>query len=144
MLNSHLQVAPGVQISLSPEDESVLAVVPTSNLISELMELQSWSLLVNRTLGEEIERTTTVVVTKIKIELAESTSSSKTTLEEMRTLEEKIRKVSLEAKEAKRALRAELEAERVGRTKEFAERTKENAGAEEREKALSAEMEKCQ
>jgi len=41
MLNPLLQVVQGVQIGLSSEDESVLAVVPTNILISELKEQQS-------------------------------------------------------------------------------------------------------
>jgi len=48
MLNPLLQVAPGVKIAITPEDESVLAVVLTNNLIVEWMELQSQMLLVGR------------------------------------------------------------------------------------------------
>jgi len=143
MLNLHLQVASGVQISLSPEDESVLAVVPIS-LITKLMELQSQSLLVGRTLGEELERTTVVVVTKLKTELEESTSSLKTTLETMGALKEKMRQVSLEGQEAKRALTVKMEVERAEHEKENVKREKEEVEAEEREKTLSTEVKKCQ
>jgi len=65
MLNPLLQLASGVQIVISPEDKSILAVVPTNNLISKLIELQSRALVVGRTL-EEV-----------------STSSLKATLEAM-------------------------------------------------------------
>jgi len=39
MLNPILQLASRVQIGISPKDESVLVVVLTNNLISELIEL---------------------------------------------------------------------------------------------------------
>jgi len=102
VLNPHLQVASGVQISISPEDESVLAAIPTNNLISELMELHSLSLLVSRALQEELERTTTVVVAKLKTELAESASSLKITLETMGPLKKKCAKSALKPRRKKR------------------------------------------
>ena len=81
-------MAQGMQIDMSPEDESVLMVAHTNILVSELMELQSRALVVDFTLREELERTTTVV-TKVKNELAESTSLLKATLEAMEALKEK-------------------------------------------------------
>jgi len=72
-----------MQISITLEDESVLRVVSTNNLIAKWMELQSWTLLVGRTLGEELERTTTVVVRKLKTELAESANFLKASLDVM-------------------------------------------------------------
>jgi len=73
MLNPLLEVVSGLHIEMTPEDESVLAFVPTNNLIAEWMELHKRSLVVGRTLGEELERDTRVV-TKQKNELAESTT----------------------------------------------------------------------
>jgi len=132
-----------MKISLSLEDESVLGAMPIRSLITKLMELQSRSLLVGRTLGEELERIV-VVVPKLKNKLVESTSLLKTTLQTMGVLEEKMLLANREAKESKRALSAKLEAERADRAKEIVERAKENVEAEEREKKLSIEVEKFQ
>ncbi|KAL9315834.1 hypothetical protein ACSQ67_016835 [Phaseolus vulgaris] len=49
-----------------PEEESFLAVVPINNLIPELIELRVGHSVVGRTLGEELERTTTMVIPKLK------------------------------------------------------------------------------
>ena len=118
-----------IHVAMSPKEESVIAVVPTNNLIMKFIELQSRALVVGHTLGEEVERTTIVVVTKLKTELAEPSSSLKAMLEAMRALEEKMRQVYIEVEEAKKALKSELE-------KEKAEGAKENAkvGDREREK----------
>ncbi|KAL9276753.1 hypothetical protein ACSQ67_025766 [Phaseolus vulgaris] len=83
MLNLLLASGVGMQISITPEDESVSRVVSTNNLIAKWMELQSWTLLVGRTLGEELERTTTVVVRKLKTEPAESANFLKASLDVM-------------------------------------------------------------
>jgi len=112
MLNSLLQVAQGVQIGMSLEDESVLVVAPTSNLISELMKLQNWEVVVDRTLGEELERTITTVVTKLKNELTESTSSLKATLEAMEAFKEKMRQDNVAAKKVQQALKRRLRRKR--------------------------------
>ncbi|KAL9321796.1 hypothetical protein ACSQ67_009849 [Phaseolus vulgaris] len=80
-----------------------------------------------------------VVVTKLKIELAEPSSSFKATLVAIRALKEKMRQVRIEAEEAKKALKTKME-------KEKAEGAKENGkvGEREREKVLFVEVEKCQ
>jgi len=70
MLDPFLQMVSGMKIAILPKDESVLAVVPSKNLIAELMELEICVLVVNWSLGEELERTTTVVVPKLKMDLA--------------------------------------------------------------------------
>ena len=57
MLNPLLQMAQSLEFDLLPEDKSVLVVVPTSNLIEELFELQSYATLGGKTLGEELKRT---------------------------------------------------------------------------------------
>jgi len=49
MLSPSLRLAQAVHFDLLPEDESVLATIPTGNLIEELMELQSRA---NKALGE--------------------------------------------------------------------------------------------
>jgi len=82
MLNPQLEMVLGVQIDMTLEFESVLAVVPTNNLVAEWVELQSRSLVDSRTLWEELERTI-AVGTKQKNELVESSSSLKATLEAM-------------------------------------------------------------
>ena len=66
----------------------------------------SRSLVVSRTLDNELERN---LVTKLKADLDESSSSLKTTLEAMRLLDEKYRQVSAEADETKNKV-ATLEA----------------------------------
>jgi len=75
MLNPSLQVAQALEFDLLPEDESVLTVVPTSNRIEELFELQSRGTLVGKTLGEELKRSNTLLVPKQKVKLTESANS---------------------------------------------------------------------
>jgi len=118
MLDPQLQLAQGVHVAMSPEEESILAVVPANNLINELLMLQSCALVVGLTFGEELERTTTVVVSKLKTELVESTSSLKATLEAMESFKEKMCQDNAGVEKAQQALRAKLEAEKAECAKE--------------------------
>jgi len=77
MLGSLMRVASTMQFELRPEDEGVLATIPTKDLIKELVELQSRATVVGRAIGDELSRTQTVVVPKLKAELEESTLSLK-------------------------------------------------------------------
>jgi len=46
MLNPSMRVAPTMQFDLRPEDEGVLAAIPTKEFIEELVELlPSWARL---------------------------------------------------------------------------------------------------
>lgn len=87
-------MAQGVQIGLLSENESVLAVVPTINLIVELIELQNRNMVVGKTLGEELEMTKTMAVPKLKMELAESGNSLKATLEAVEACRKKCAKIA--------------------------------------------------
>jgi len=85
MLYPSLQVAQALEFDLLPEDESLLVVVPTGDQIVELVELQGWGTLVGKTLGEELKRTNTVLVPRLKAELVKLVNSLKaatTTVEE--------------------------------------------------------------
>ena len=112
----------GIQIGMTPEEQSILAVVSTSDLVAKLAKMLSHSL-----------------VAKLKAELNESSSSLQDTLEAMGSLDEKMCQVSIEADEAKKevaALKAELEAGKANLAKVEGE-------VVEREKTLFAELEKC-
>lgn len=63
--------------------------------------LQSRALVVGRTLGEELEKTFFVVLTKLKTEMAESTSPLKATLEAMEAFKEKMHQDSAEVEKAR-------------------------------------------
>ena len=80
-----------------------------------------------------------MVVTKLKIELAEPSSSFKATLVAIRALKEKMRQVCIEVEEAKKALKTKMEKEKVEGAKENGK-----VGEREREKVLFVEVEKCQ
>jgi len=84
-LSSHqqLQLAQGVQIALTSEKESILATVPTHDLVTELVELHNHAIVIGRTLGEELERNLTTMVAKLKANLNESSNSLNTTLDAM-------------------------------------------------------------
>jgi len=136
MLNPLLRVVQDVQIGLLPEDESVLAAGPTNALILELVEIKSRALVVGRMLGKELEMTTTMVVPKLKTELAEFASSLKASLDAMEAFKKEGRQESMVAKKAQQALKVEIEAIKT-------ELAKEKAEAEEREKTLSMKVETC-
>jgi len=139
MLNPSLQVAQALKFDLRPEDESVLAVVPTANLIEELLELQSLAVVVGKTLGEKLKRTSMVLVLKLKTELAKSANSFKATVATAKECKEKMRQDQMAAEEVQEALKSEharVEAERN-------QLLKEKVDAKEKEKTLVAEMEKC-
>jgi len=80
MLGPSLQLAQAVQFDLLPKDEGVLAAIPTENLIEELVGLQSRATIVGKALGEELKRTSTVLVPKLRTELAKSVNSLKVAL----------------------------------------------------------------
>jgi len=125
-----------MQIDLHPEDEGILAAIPTQDLIEELVELQSRATVVGRALGDELSRAQTMVVPKLKTELEASVSSLKTALEAADTCREEIQKNDRLAKEEQETLKATL-------TKVMAERdqlVKEKADAELKEKSLAAEV----
>jgi len=88
--------------------------------VAELTEMLSRSLVVSRTLGDELERNFSTIVAKLKAELNESSSSLKVTLEAMWPLDEKHRQVSIEDYEEKNKLATlakEVQAERADRLK---------------------------
>jgi len=120
MLDQHLQLAQGIQVAMTLEEESILVVVPTNDLVAELAELHSRALVGGRTLGEELERNLAIMVAKLKAELNESSSSLKARLEAMGSLDEKMRQVITKADKAKKevaALKVELEVEKVDRAR---------------------------
>ena len=99
-LGERLQLARGVQVEITPEEESILAVAPTSVLVSGLIEILSHSLVVSRMLGSALERNLTTIMVKLKEKMDESSNSVKVTLDVMGLLEEKVRQVSIEVDKA--------------------------------------------
>ena len=95
MLGSSMQVASAMQFDLHPEDEGVLVVIPTKDLIEELVELQSRATIVGKALGDELNRTQTVMVSKLKAKLEESVSSLKSVIETTAKEEQEVLKSTL-------------------------------------------------
>jgi len=85
MLGSSMQVASAMQFELCLEDEGVLAAIPTKDLIEELVELHSRATIVGKALGDELNRTQTMVVPKLKAKLEESANSLKSAIETAET-----------------------------------------------------------
>jgi len=102
MLSLSMQVAQAVQFNLLPEDEGVMAAIPTRNLIEELVELQIRVIVVGKTLGEELNRTTTVLVPKLRAEWEELTNSLKAALEVVEACRENMRRTNWRPKNYKR------------------------------------------
>ena len=70
---------------MTPEEECILAAVTTGDLVPELAEIHSRAMVISRTLGEELERNSATVVTKVNAELNDSSNSLKMTLVAMET-----------------------------------------------------------
>jgi len=101
VLVERLQLAQGVQVAMKTEEESIPITISTSDLVAELTKMLSRSLVVSRTLGNELEMHSSTLVAKLKVELDESSSSLKSTLEAIESLDEKYRQVNAEVDEAK-------------------------------------------
>jgi len=69
-----------MQFDLRPEDEGILVVIPTLNLIEEMVELQCRATVVSRAIGNELKRAESVVIPKLKNRLDDSTVSLKKAL----------------------------------------------------------------
>jgi len=52
MMGVGLRVVPTMQFELLPEDEGILAAVPTLDLIEEMVELQCRAAVVSRAIGD--------------------------------------------------------------------------------------------
>ncbi|KAK7364579.1 hypothetical protein VNO80_13316 [Phaseolus coccineus] len=100
MLSPYLPMAQAMQFSLSPEEESILAAAPTNDLIKELVDLQCRDTVVGKTLGEELTRTSVILVPKLKIELAELAKSLQEALATVEACREKMRPDELAAQES--------------------------------------------
>ena len=135
-----MQVASAMQFELRPEDEGVLAAIPTKDLIEELVELQSRVTIVGKALGDELNRTQTVVVPKLKAELEESANSLKSAIEMTETCREEMQKKDRLAKEEQEALKLTLAKVMVEQDKLL----KEKVDVEAKGESLAAEMEKFQ
>jgi len=104
MLGSSVRVAPTMQFDLRPEDEVVLAVVPTLDLIEEMVELQCRATVVSRAIRDELKRVKTVSIPKLKSQLSESSVSLKDALKAI----DEARKDARLAKEEQEALKVTL------------------------------------
>jgi len=100
VFGERLQLAQGVQVAMTPKEESIIAAISISDLVVGLAEMLIHSLMVTRMLGGELERNSVVVVAKLKSQLDESSSSLKSTLKAMGALDEKCRQANVEADEA--------------------------------------------
>jgi len=139
MLNPSLQLEQTLQFDLLPEDKSVLTTIPIENLIKEQVEFQSRATVVGKTLGEELKRTSTMLVPRLRMKLAESANSLKATLETTEACREKMQQDQIAAKEIQEALKVDLARIEAKRNQIL----KEKVDDEAKEKALAAKMEKC-
>jgi len=119
LLSEHLHLARGVQIACTPEEEIIYAAALVDDLVSTMVEMMSITLVVGRTLGNELERNSAVVLAKLKAELNESSNSLKVTLEAMGSLKEQSRRVKTELDSVmsrNATIKAKLKASEQGRT----------------------------
>ncbi|KAK7367833.1 hypothetical protein VNO80_09851 [Phaseolus coccineus] len=75
MLGVGLRVASTMQFDLRPEDEGILAAVPTLNLIEEMVELQCRAAVVSKAIEDELKLVETVVIPKLRTKLDDSAIS---------------------------------------------------------------------
>ena len=108
MLGLSIRVAPTMQFDLCLEDEGVLVAIATKDLVEELVELQCRVVVVGRTIGDELNRTQSVVVPKLKAKLEDSALSLKNALEVADACREEMQKKGQLAKEEQEALKATL------------------------------------
>jgi len=140
MLGLGMRVAPTMQFDLRPEDEGILAVVPTLDLIEKMVELQCRATVVSRAIGDELKRAKSVVIPKLKTQLYDSTLSLKNALEAADKCQEERQRENRLACEEQEALKATL-------AKVMAERDnlmKEKVGLTTEKESFSAEIEKYQ
>jgi len=124
-----MEVAAHLQVELTAEENEVFSTIPTTKLMVETLELQSRALIASRTVVEELERVTTVIVPRLKKEVTEANQASKVSTEMAEKLKGQIEEKQAAIKaheEQKRGLEAQL---------------KEGA---DREEVLKAEVAKCQ
>ena len=140
MLGLGLRVAPTMQFDLLPEDEGILAVVPTLHLIEEIVELQCRAAVVSRAIGDELKRAESVVIPRLRAKLDESSQALKKALQDIDACQkEKEREVQMikEEKETLKAMVTKLTAEQDELVQEKADLTTEK-------ESLNVEIEKCQ
>jgi len=140
MLGLSLRVAPTMQFDLRPEDEGILAVVPTLDLIEEMVELQCRATVVSRAIDDELKRVESVVIPKLKNRLEDSALSLKNALAAADKCQEEKQKEKQLAQEEQEALKATL-------AKVMAERDhlmQEKANLTADKESLNVEIEKFQ
>jgi len=140
MLGLSLRVAPTMQFDLRPDNEGILVVVPTLDLIKEMVELQCQAAVVSRAIGDELKRVESVVIPMLKVKLEFSALSLKNALEAADKYQEERWRENQIAKEEQEALKATLAkvmAKRDNLTKEKADLTAEK-------ESLNTEIEKYQ
>ena len=108
MLGLSLRVDPTMQFDLRSEDEGILAVVPTLDLIEEMVELQCRATVVSRAIGDELKRAESVMIPKLKTKLKDSVVSLKNALEAVDVCREERRKENQLAQEEREALKVTL------------------------------------
>ena len=140
MLGLGLRVAPTMQFDLLPEDEGILAAVPTLHLIEEMVELQCRAAVVSRAIGDELKRAESVVILRLKAKLDESSQALKKALQDVDACQkEKEREAQMikEEQETLKAMVTKLTAERDELVQEKADLTTEK-------ESLNVEIEKYQ
>ena len=68
----------------------MLSTIPTTKLMVETLELQSWALVASRTVIEELERVTTVTVPRLKKEVTEANQAAKASAEMVEKLKAQV------------------------------------------------------
>ncbi|XP_068472816.1 uncharacterized protein [Phaseolus vulgaris] len=140
MLGVGIRVAPTMQFDLRPEDEGILAAVPTLDLITEMVELQCRAAVVSHAIGEELKRAESVVIPKLKRKLDDSATSLKRALESVEECQREREKDIRLAKEEQEALKTAL----AEMTTERNLLKREKDGLMVEKKSLTAEIEQCQ
>jgi len=106
-----------MQFDLRPNDEGVLAAIPTLDLIEEMVELQCRAAVVSKAIGDELKRAKTVSISKLKTQLSESVVSLKEALKAVAEARDEARLVHEEQKALKVTL-SQVMAERADAVKE--------------------------
>jgi len=125
-----------MQFDLRPNNEGVLAAIPTLDLIEEMVELQCRAAVVSRAIGDELKRVKTVSIPKLKTQISESAVSLKEALKAVDDAREEVR-LAKEEQEALKVTLGQVMTERADAVKE-----KEELAADK--ESLSAQVEQLQ
>ena len=140
MLGVGIRVAPTMQFDLRPEEEGIMAAVPTLDLIEEMVELQCRAAVVSHAIGDKLKRVESVVIPKLKRKLDDSATSLKKALEAVEDCQKEKEKDNQLAKEEQEALKTTLAT--VMAERDLLKKEKDDLTVEK--ESLNAEIKQCQ